>query len=91
METLTKEETAALKELKSALNGLLGNRLVKFVLYGSKARGDYDRDSDTDVGIIVRGLTRELKKEILDKIVEIEFEYLTPLSTLYFPRRILTS
>ena len=78
----TDEETAALSELKSALNGFLGDHLVRFVLYGSKARGDYDAESDIDVAIIVRGLTRELKNQILDKVAEIEFKYLMPLSTL---------
>ena len=79
---LSGEDTAALKELKVSLKELLGDRLVKFMLYGSRARGDYEAESDIDVAIIVKGLTRELKNQILDKVAEIEFEYLTPLSTL---------
>jgi predicted nucleotidyltransferase len=79
---LTGEDTAALKELKVSLKRLLGDLLVRFVLYGSRARGDYEAESDIDVAIIVKGLTRELKNQILDKVAEIEFEYLTPLSTL---------
>jgi len=79
---LTGEEIKALIELRSALRELLGNQLVRFVLYGSKARGDYDAESDIDVAIIVKGLTRELKNQILDKVAEIEIEYLTPLSTI---------
>lgn len=79
---LTDEELRALEELKSALKALLGDRLLRFVLYGSRARGDYDAESDIDVAIIVKGLTRELKNRILDMVAEIETEHLTPLSTL---------
>jgi len=81
-EVLTDEEKLALKELKSTLSALLDVRLLRFVLYGSRARGDYDEESDIDVAIIVKGLTKELKNQILDKVAEIEIEYLTPLSTL---------
>lgn len=79
---LTEEDTAALKKLKGSLKELLHNRLVKFVLYGSRARGDYEAESDIDVAIIVKGLTRELKNQILNMVADIEIEYLTPLSTL---------
>ncbi|MBT9131354.1 MAG: hypothetical protein DDT41_01659 [candidate division WS2 bacterium] len=78
----TDEETNALRELKSTLRGLLGNNLVKLVLYGSRVRGDYDTESDIDVAIIIKGLTRELKNQILDVVAEIEIKYLSPLSTL---------
>ncbi|MEK6692215.1 MAG: nucleotidyltransferase domain-containing protein [Nitrospirota bacterium] len=79
---LSGEDTAALKELKVSLKELLGDRLVKFMLYGSRARGDYEAESDIDVAIIVKGLTRELKNHILDIVAKIEIEYLTALSTM---------
>ena len=75
------EEKAALQELKDTLSGFLGER-VKLILYGSKAREDFDFASDMDVAIIVRGLKRELKNQILDMVAEIELKYLTALSTL---------
>lgn len=74
------KEKAALKELKENLNSFLDERLVRFVLYGSRARGDYDSQSDIDVAIIVRGLTRDLKNQILDVVAEVEFKHLVPLS-----------
>ena len=79
--TFSSEENAALKELKDTLKNYLGDR-IKLILYGSRARGDYDNESDTDIGIIVRGLTREEKNQILDMVADIELKYLTPLSTL---------
>ncbi len=74
------EEYRQLIELKGSLQALLGDRLLKIVLFGSRARGDHSVESDYDIAIIVRGLTRELKHRILDEVAEIEFEYLTPLS-----------
>jgi len=56
--------------------------MIKMVLYGSRARGDYNEESDTDIAIIIRGLSRELKDRILSRVAEIEFEYLRSLSTL---------
>ncbi len=74
----------ALTELKNTLQVFLGDRMVKLVLYGSRARGDYGGWSDVDVAIIVRGLSRELKNHILTVVADIELKYLVPISTLVF-------
>jgi predicted nucleotidyltransferase len=73
-----------LKEVKDTLEKNLGDRLVKMVLYGSRARGDFDIESDIDIAIIVRELSRGLKHHLLDTVAEIEIKYLTPLSILIF-------
>jgi len=69
-------------ELKKSVQKIAGDRLVKMVLYGSRARGDYNEESDTDIAIIIRGLSRELKSRILSQVADIEFDYLRSLSTL---------
>ena len=69
-------------DLKKSIEEIAGNRLLKIVLYGSRARGDYNDESDTDIAIIVRGLSRELKHQILNRVAAIEFDYLRSLSTL---------
>ena len=76
------EEEKVVKELKQNLNELLGDSLTGLFLFGSKARGDDDSKSDIDIAIIVRGLNRELKNDILTKVAEIEFQYLICLSTI---------
>lgn len=83
---LNENEKLALSELKAKLKELLGPKLISIILYGSKARGDYDIDSDTDVAIIVEGLTRGLKIKIFDIVTDIELEYLVPLSTIIFSK-----
>ncbi len=79
---MTATEDKAMKDLKQSLETLLGERLVRIALFGSRARGDYGNESDIDIAVLVRGLTSDLKDQILDKVAQIEFEYLSPLSVL---------
>lgn len=76
------ERSQPLKELRRRLENLLGRDAFKMVLFGSRARGDYSNNSDVDVAILVRGLTREMKKLILEEVVEFELEHLLPISAL---------
>lgn len=72
---LTETEAAALESLRAKLTDLLGHRLRGFILFGSKARGDYDEESDLDVAIIVEGLDRSLKRTIIDMVIDIEIKH----------------
>lgn len=78
------ETDRVLKELKIGMESQLGDRLVKIVVFGSRARGDFDAESDTDIAIIVRELSRELKYQILDTVAEIEMKFIIPLSVIVF-------
>ncbi len=44
-----------LADLRSRLEGLYGDRLVRLILYGSQARGDAEPDSDIDVLVVLKG------------------------------------
>ena len=46
---------AILSELRTRFQVLYGDRLSQMVLYGSRARGDADPDSDIDVLVVLRG------------------------------------
>ena len=78
------EENKALMELRDNLRDFLGDSLVRLVLFGSKAKGDYTNESDIDIAIIVRGLSKELKNQILNRVAEIELKHLVPISTIVF-------
>jgi len=62
-----------LKEIK----GVLGNRLKKVMLYGSYARGDYNKHSDVDIMILTDLSDVEIEKfrnDISDIAFDIELE-----------------
>ena len=44
-----------LRDYRARLEQIYGPRLVKLVLFGSRARGDADLDSDIDVMIVLDG------------------------------------
>ncbi len=71
-----------LSELKARLTRFLEGTTFRLVLFGSRARGDYDEDSDIDVAIIVEGLSHGLKDGILDLVTDLELEREKPLSPL---------
>ncbi len=50
-----------LKEIVQAYQAVYGADIVKIILYGSYARGDYQKDSDIDIVAIVQGNREELK------------------------------
>ena len=70
------------------MTAILGNRIKKVILYGSYARGDYQKDSDIDIVAIVKGdrekLQRELKK-VWDISSDLELEYGTIVSPTVIP------
>lgn len=52
------------REFKSALQTLYGERLHGVVLYGSYARGDYDEESDIDLMVLFNDENVDTYKEI---------------------------
>lgn len=46
---------AILDELRRQFEALYGERLVQMVLFGSRARGDAQPESDVDVLVVLRG------------------------------------
>ena len=81
---MEKQREKQLEKLKKSLENLLNPQAFKMILFGSRARGDYLDESDVDVAILVRGLTREMKNQILDRVAEIELAYLLPIAVVVF-------
>ena len=82
VEHLTREEKAALGEIKQRVQSLVGRRLREIVLFGSKARGDFDPESDLDIAILVDGLDQETKRRIIDMVADVEVKFLVVVSSL---------
>ena len=69
---LTDRERQAIEEFSFLVKKKLGNELVLMKLFGSKARGDFDKDSDIDVLIVVKKDRLRNKEKIFDILEEID-------------------
>src|ERR1019366_9056556 len=57
------QNAPVLQRFRAAVTEIYGDRVERVVLYGSRARGDAQPDSDYDVAVFLRGMT--------DRIVEL--------------------
>ena len=65
------------RQMSECYHTVYGKDIVAVFLYGSYARGNFDRESDIDIAAIVRGERLELQnrlKEIWDKSADIGIE-----------------
>ena len=65
---LKPNERAALAELKRRLRERFGERLLRFVLFGSRARGEGNEESDLDVLLVIRGYDRVADDDAVHRI-----------------------
>ena len=73
-------EEEAITKLKNLLSQRLENNLKNVLLYGSKARGDYNDDSDIDILVVADTITPDVKDTIRDAVLDIQLEYGLPIS-----------
>ncbi len=69
---------AILQELKARLRERFGDRVVELYLFGSRARGDHEPDSDADVAVIFRGRIEEpfeLKRQMIEDTYDLLLEH----------------
>lgn len=58
---ISEKEKELLIHLKERLFMIFGKDIKRIILFGSKARGDFDKDSDIDLAIIVTNLDKVKK------------------------------
>ncbi len=77
-----------LPELRSRFHGLYGPGLERLVLFGSRARGDADPDSDFDVLVVVadEDTIRDNKEPANDIVCALSLEYDTVVSCAFTTR-----
>lgn len=70
---MSKNVNKELQEFIKKVQELLGVRLKKVILYGSYARGDYNKQSDVDI-MILTDLSFEEIEAYRDKISDIAYD-----------------
>jgi predicted nucleotidyltransferase len=74
MARLSPQEQLTLRELRERVGQQFGPRLVELRLFGSRARGEGRDDSDLDVLICLRELSREDRRIVQDLAFDLELE-----------------
>lgn len=70
---MPKNVNKEIQEFIEQVKKILGIRLKKIILYGSYARGDYNKKSDVDI-MILTDLSFEEIEEYRDKISDIAYD-----------------
>lgn len=76
--------SVVLSQFRAALNALYGDRLARVVLYGSRARGDAEDDSDYDVAIFLRSLPDRWVE--LDRLADLRIRFLDETGAFFDAR-----
>ncbi|MFH1386675.1 MAG: nucleotidyltransferase domain-containing protein [bacterium] len=79
---LTEIEEKAVKEFKEAVLRKFPGKIKTILLYGSKARGDFHKESDIDVMVLID----EGDFEIRDQILDIAYGFFLKYEVLVSPR-----
>lgn len=74
-QNLTSQDQKAIREFVSYLQQSIPDRVEGVALFGSKARGDSQKDSDIDVLVILSQEDRKLRREILRQAARFSLEY----------------
>ncbi len=77
--TFTEQETALLDQIRETVRAIEPDAQV--ILYGSRARGDSEPDSDWDILVLLDGpIDSERKRAVSHRLYELEWETGTVLS-----------
>ncbi len=75
MKIKTKKFDPVIKQIESALKKELKEQIKDVILFGSRARGDFQPESDYDILVLVTKKTKELRDKIDEIVWEISWEH----------------
>ncbi len=73
MKKIPKNITKIINEFIKEVNDILGDRVKKIILYGSYARGDFNKNSDIDI-MILTDLTDDEIVQYRTRIVQLAYD-----------------
>jgi len=76
-----------LREFKNELSGILDDKLLDVILFGSYARGEYTSESDVDVLVVVKGKTTFEEENKISKLcLKFLMKYKIMISAITYPK-----
>ena len=84
MSGIEESQDSAIREFQESVLAVLGDRLKELWLFGSRARGDNQQDSDYDFLVVAEGQLEELRALIADKENDIMFRRGDILSSIVY-------
>jgi predicted nucleotidyltransferase len=83
LQYLNKKEKEAVNSFVKELREKLGGYILNILLFGSKVKGDFDRDSDIDIFILARE-KGDIRDTVSDIAAEYFLEYDVPLAPVVY-------
>jgi len=83
---LSKREEEAVKRFLNRLFECLGNQIHQVILYGSKARGDSEIDSDVDLLVLLKPGSTFRRGDVLRLAARVSLDYDVLLSVVTMTR-----
>lgn len=83
LEFLNKTEKNVVTTFVKELKKTIGDDIIDIRLFGSKVRGDFERDSDVDIFVLVKR-KEETRDKISDIAADYVYEYNIPLAPVVY-------
>ena len=81
---LNKTEREIVNSFVKELKEKLGDEIVDIRLFGSKARGDFNEESDIDIFVLVKKKTPTTREKVSSLAADLIFEHDIPLSVVLY-------
>lgn len=85
--TIPEAEKRAIKDFSERLYSELESNVVSILLFGSKSRGDYRKNSDTDILVVLKNPSEDQINYIYSVVIDLVSEYKIYLSVKIFSKK----
>lgn len=84
---ISAQEEKAIQRFKKRVLDLLGNKVIRFQLFGSRARGEGNEESDIDILILLKEASTQIRGQIFEITADILLEFDIDISPLVMDQK----